>query len=34
MTETAPAAIIAGFELPDAPALPIGRRMHNLLRRR
>jgi protein-tyrosine phosphatase len=34
MTQSAPAAIIAGIELPDAPSLPIGRRMHNLLRRR
>ena len=34
MTQTVPAAIIAGAELPDAPALRIGRRMHKLLHRR
>ena len=34
MTQSAPAAIIAGAELPEAPALRTGRRMHKLLRRR
>ena len=34
MTQTAPAAIIAGADLPDAPTLRIRRGMHKLLRRR
>jgi protein-tyrosine phosphatase len=34
MTHTAPAAIVAGTELPDAPEALNGRRLHKLLRRR